>query len=116
MPVIYQLEVIHAIRELKEELDIDVEPKDLKFIKTVKISSRYTDTFINNEFDDLYLLETDKKIEDMKYQESEVSEIMYVPYENFKEMVKNRQPDLLIHDDEFKIMFDLLDKKYSKLA
>lgn len=101
-----------ALRELKEELNLDVSPDDLKFIKTLKRSSKYTETFINNEFDYLYILRTDKKVDDMKFQEEEISEIMYVPYKKFKEMVNNRQPDLLRHDDEFEILFNLFDKEF----
>ena len=101
-----------ALRELKEELNLDVKPEDLQFIKTLKRSSRYTETFINNEFDDLYIVRTDKKIDDMKFQEEEISEIMFVPYKKFKEMVNNKQPDLLRHDDEFEILFDMFDKEF----
>ena len=101
-----------ALRELKEELNLDVKPEDLQFIKTLKRSSRYTETFINNEFDDLYIVRTDKKIDDMKFQEDEISEIMFVPYKKFKDMVNNKQPDLLRHDDEFEILFDMFDKEF----
>ena len=101
-----------ALRELKEELNLDIKPEDLQFIKTLKRSSKYTETFINNEFDDLYIVRTDKKIEDMKFQKEEISEIMYVPYKKFKEMVKNRQSDLLMHDDEFEILFNMFDKEF----
>ena len=103
-----------ALRELKEELNLDIKSEELQFIKTLKRSSKYTETFINNEFDDLYILKTDKKIDDMKFQEEEISEIMYVPYKKFKEMVKNRQSDLLMHDDEFEILFNLFDKDFDK--
>lgn len=103
-----------AIRELKEELNIDVEPSELQFIKTIKRSSKYTSTFINNEFDDLYILRTTKSIDGMKYQEEEISEIFYVPYKEFKNMVENRQPDLLRHDEEFEILFNLFDSEFDK--
>ena len=103
-----------AIRELKEELSLDVNKEDLEYIKTLKKSSKYTETFINNEFDDLYILRTDKKLEDMEYQKEEISEIMYVPYKEFKKMVQNKQPDLLRHDEEFEILFNLFDKEYDK--
>lgn len=103
-----------AIRELKEELNIDIEPNELQFIKTIKRSSKYTSTFINNEFDDLYILRTTKSIDDMKYQDEEISEIFYVPYKEFKSMVNNRQPDLLRHDEEFEILFNLFDKEFDK--
>lgn len=101
-----------AVRELKEELNIDVKPEELLFIKTLKRSSKYTETFINNEFDDLYILKTTKSIEDMKYQEEEISEIFFVPYKEFKKMVNDRQPDLLRHDEEFKILFDMFDEQF----
>lgn len=103
-----------ALRELKEELNIELKPEDLQFIKTLKRSSKDTETFINNEFDDLYIVRADIKIEDMKYQEEEISEIMYVPYKQFKKMVNEHQHDLLRHDDEFKILFDLFDEKFDK--
>ncbi|KAK8838583.1 hypothetical protein M9Y10_033215 [Tritrichomonas musculus] len=103
-----------AVRELKEELGIDASPSDLKFIKTIKRSSKYTETFINNEFNDMYILRTKKTIDDMTFQKEEISEIMYVSYKKFKEMIKNRQPDLLMYDEEFEILFNLFDKEYDK--
>lgn len=103
-----------AIRELKEELDLDVNPQDLQLVKTFKKSSKYTETFINNEFDDMYILKTNKSIDDMHYQESEISEIFFVPYKEFKKMVKNKQPDLLMHTDEFEILFNMFDGQYDK--
>ena len=101
-----------AIRELKEELNLDVNPKELQFIKTIKRSSKYTSTFINNEFDDLYILRTKKNIDDMKFQKEEISEIFFVTYKKFREMVKNKQPDLLRHEEEFQILFSLFDKEF----
>lgn len=101
-----------AIRELKEELNLDVNKEELQFIKTLKRSSKYISTFINNEFDDLYILRTDKTINDMEFQEDEISEIFFVPYKKFKEMVINKQPDLLMHNEEFEILFELFDNEY----
>ena len=103
-----------ALRELKEELNVDFKPDDLQFIKTLKKSTKVTETFINNEFNDLYIVRTDKKIEEMKFQEEEISEIMYVPYKKFKKMVKDQQPDLLRHDDEFEILFNIFDDEFDK--
>ena len=101
-----------AIRELKEELNLDVKPNELQFIKTLKRSSKYTSTFLNNEFDDLYILRTNKTIDEMSFQKEEISEILYVSYKDFKNMVRNRQPDLLRHDEEFEILFNLFDEEF----
>lgn len=103
-----------ATRELKEELNLEINPDELQFIKTLKRSSKKKETFINNEFDDLYILRTNKKIDEMQCQEEEISEIFFVPYKKFKDMVNNKQPDLLRHDDEFKILFELFDDEFDK--
>ena len=50
-----------ALRELKEELNLDINPEDLHFIKTLKRTSKYTATFINNEFMICIFLELIKK-------------------------------------------------------
>jgi isopentenyldiphosphate isomerase len=59
----------------------------------------------------MYILKTTKTISDMKFQESEISEIMFVAYEKFKKMVNEKQSDLLMHDEEFNILFDIIEKK-----
>jgi isopentenyldiphosphate isomerase len=101
-----------AMRELKEELNLDVKPEELQFIRTLKQSSKYSDAFINNEFDDLYILRTGKTVDEMGYQEEEISELFFVPHRDFRRMVENNQPDLLRRNEEFKILFDLLDKEF----
>ena len=82
--------------------------------KTLRKSMRHTESFINNEFADLYILRTDKSISEMKFQESEISEIFFVSYKKFKQMVENKQSDLLMHTEEFKIIFDLFDSEFDK--
>lgn len=98
-----------AIRELKEELNLDIKKEELQFLKTIKKNCVFNETFIDNEYNDLYLLRTDKKIEDMKYQESEISEIFYVPYNEFKKRIEEKQEDLLLYPEEFEIIFSLID-------
>lgn len=100
-----------AIRELKEELNLDVKPEDLHLMKSLKHHARRTDPgFINNEFQDIYILETDKTVDDMKFQEDEISEIFFVPREKFQEMIESKQPDLIMHDEAFAILFDYIDR------
>lgn len=103
-----------ALRELKEELNLEVNPNDLKFITTLKRSPKHNNDFVDNEFDDMYLLHIDKDIEDLNYQKEEISEILFVPYQKFKEMVSNKQSDLVIYPDEYKILFEILDKEIRK--
>lgn len=90
-----------ALRELKEELNLDVKPEELQLIKTLKRPDKPGDDFSNNEFADLYILRTNKTTDEMHYQEEEISEIFFVPYKKFKEMIANKQPDLMLNYDEF---------------
>ncbi len=99
-----------AIREIKEELDLDATKKDLQYIETLKECAKPSPTFIDNEFCDMYILRTDKKIEEMKFQTEEISEILYVPYDKFKEMLINKQPDILVPEEEFELLFKVLEK------
>ena len=50
----------------------------------------------------------------MKFQEEEISEIFFVPYNEFRKMVNNKQPDLLMHTEEFNILFDMFDKEFGE--
>lgn len=103
-----------AIRELKEELDLEIKPHELNYITTLKRSPEHEDDFVDNEFDDVYLLRTNKKIEDLTYQREEISEILFVPYKKFKEMISKEQYDLVIYPDEYPILFNLLDDEFDK--
>ena len=100
-----------AMRELKEELGIDANPRDFELIGRVVQSSRPRPDFINNEFNDIFVFRTDKGPEDMTLQKEEVSEVVYVPFAKFKEMIDEHNPELLRHDDEFKILFDWLNQQ-----
>lgn len=50
----------------------------------------------------------------MEYQKEEISEIFFVPYKEFKAMVKNKKEDLLRREDEFEIIFNLFDAEFDK--
>lgn len=103
-----------ALRELKEELDLEIEPHELNYITTLKRSPEYEDDFVDHEFDDVYLLRTNQRIEALTYQREEISEIFFVPYKKFKEMISKEQSDLVIYPDEYKILFNLLDGEFDR--
>lgn len=97
-----------ALRELQEELSLTIDAKSLQYIGTLKRSPYHDDDFVDNEFDDVYLLQTDKTINDLTYQKEEISEIMFISIPTFQSMIKNRQPDLVMYDDEYEILFKYL--------
>lgn len=103
-----------ALRELKEEVNLIIDPEELKFIKTTKKSTVVREDYIDNEFEDLYILRTDKKIEDIKFPDDEISAVKFVSYKDFKKMVEDNNSDLLRRDHEFKMLFDILDSEFDK--
>ena len=100
-----------AIREIKEELGIDILPSQLTLIGTRKSTSRPSAMFINNEFNDVYLLRLSLDINKIFIQEDEVSEVKYIPIDKFRNMIKNKDKNLLMHDDEFEMLFKALGYK-----
>ena len=90
-----------AIRELEEELGVLAKKDDLKYITTIKSTKNPK----NMEFQYVYLLECDKKVNEYIFEDNEVSEVKYVYYGKLEQMVKNREEGLLIHEDEYKQLF-----------
>lgn len=64
------------VREAKEELDIDINPNELKFIT-------------GNVWIDTYILKHDYDISKMKFQEDEVSDAKWATWEEINTLVKN---------------------------
>ena len=97
-----------AIRELKEELGINANENDLKFISIVKSTKNPK----NQEFGYVYLLKCNNKIEEYTFEDNEVSEVKYVYFEDLEKMVADRVEGLLIHEEEYKKLFEFIRKNY----
>ena len=96
-----------AVRELSEEIGLNIELDELELIGTVKRSSE--SKYVNsNEFQDVYLVKTDKTIDDFTIDKNEVDEIFYVPFSKFKQMVVDHDQDLLRHDKEYELLLKRL--------
>lgn len=96
-----------AIRELKEELGIVVSKEELQYIVTVKSTKNPK----NMEFQYVYFLKCNKKVDEYIFEDNEVSEVKYVYYEKLEQMVKDRVKGLLIHEEEYKKLFRYIRKQ-----
>ena len=94
-----------AVREVYEELGLKVAPDDLRFLATVKTDSRHRADFINREFSDVYLTLLSLAPEDFVLQKEEVSAIKWVTGDELRGMIAARDPDLLIHERDFELLF-----------
>ena len=100
---------IGAIRELKEELNVDCTENELEYILTYKDQQIIREDFIENQFYDFYILnKNDVKISDIIVQESEVEQVKYIDINELRTIMDS---NLVV---ERKIMYDSLLKYISK--
>ena len=96
-----------AIRELKEELGVEIEEKNLQYITTIKSTKNPK----NMEFQYVYLLRCNKKIEEYIFEDGEVSDVKYIFYKDLEKMVEEKVEGLLIHVEEYKSLFKYITNK-----
>ena len=101
-----------AVREITEELNVAVTKGQFEYLFTIKASNRYTEIFINNEFDDVYLIKLNLDLSKIKLQESEVSEVRFVYYKDFQKMVEDKVEGLLIRKEEYEKLLKILAERY----
>lgn len=89
------------VTEIKEELGIDVNPKNLSLIKTYKTE---------DDFVDMYYLKKDIYLEEMITQESEVGSINWFSKTEIDKLIKNNKL-LPSHIEFYKDFLKLVNKK-----
>ncbi len=99
-----------GIRELKEELDIEVKPEYLEYLFTIKREQPYQDSVLK-VFDDVYLLPWNLDIEHTKLQVEELTDIKYVYYEYLQTILESHDENYVSITEENKKLFALLKNK-----
>ena len=99
-----------ALREVGEEIGLDLSSADLIHIGTVTQQSSRPG-YINNEINPVYVVKMDLDTNEMQRQEEEVSEVRFVPYKEFDRMVQQKDQSLVHHPEEFEILFKYLREK-----
>ncbi|XP_030972207.1 nudix hydrolase 3 [Quercus lobata] len=111
--------LVTARRELQEELGI-VLPKDafemiFIFLQECVINDG---KYINNEFNDVYLVTTLDPIplEAFTLQESEVSAVKYISYEEYRSLLAKEDPDYVPYDvnGQYGRLFDIIEQRYKE--
>ncbi|GFZ03992.1 nudix hydrolase homolog 3 [Actinidia rufa] len=111
--------LITARRELHEELGV-ILPKDafeliFIFLRECVLNDG---KFIDNEYDDVYLVTTLAPIplEAFTLQESEVSAVKYIPFEEYKNLLAKKDPEYVPYDvnGEYGQLFDIIARRYKE--
>lgn len=101
--------ITSALRETQEELGLQIELKDFIQIGELKqMTAR--EGYINNEINPVYVIKKDLDISQVKLQEEEVAEVKFISVLELKTLIDNQDPTFVPHPEEYKILFEYLDK------
>lgn len=93
-----------AVRELQEELGLQVKPEELREVFTHKgLAKDVFDgkPFINYEYSKVYLLEYTGRTEDLKLQKEEVESVLWMDYRACLDGIRHATLKSCIFEDEF---------------
>ena len=96
-----------ALREIKEEIDVDVNPNDLKHIFTIKRIQEYKNGFLHVH-DDVYLFKYDLDLYNTKIQKEELTDIRFINYKELEEKLINKDPSFVPFTEEHENLFKYL--------
>ena len=114
-PVSGEDEIEGIRREIWEEIGVKMDPSQLEYLFTFYQDVSENDgKFLDNMFYDVYLAEVDLELSKLKLQEEEVSEVTYIPYEDFEKMIQNHDPNIVNHPEEYAKLFKILHQKYDE--
>ena len=108
-----------AKKELEEELGIKIEGIELvrSFIQHFsKVSEQHGEVFNNNEINMVYILKKDIDISEIKLQEEEVSEVIWLQAETVLEKIKAMDSEYCLDELEFtKVLQAIKEREKKKL-
>lgn len=102
-----ELSIDTVIREIKEELDIDISKEKCQYLFTVRRQNMFKNC-INRVFDDVYLVKLNIDINTAKLQKSELCEIKYFDINYLKNALENRDNNFVPMDLEKEQLFEIL--------
>lgn len=87
-----QTSVEAAIRETQEELGIEIQEKELKYILTYKNERKIKEGYMDRQIYDCYIVNRDEvDVSKIKVQESEVEQVKLCQLNEFKELVADKK-------------------------
>lgn len=102
--------IYSAVREIQEELGIEVEPGSLEYLFTVTQSFAEND-FVDNEFCDVYLLRADVLVGDLSVCTEEVADVRFLFWPKLEKSCGGSE--FVDHEQEYAKLFSFLSKTCS---
>lgn len=89
------------VREMKEEIGVDISIDELEFIKPAVRNIKFNDNLYNRAFQYTYFWITDKKESEFTVQQEELTEVRYFDIEEVKNRVINKDKNFAFSDEEY---------------
>ena len=103
-----------AVREMQEELGIHAAKEQLHYVGEHRGSFEavfYDRLFKDNELSSVYVYTEPVEIKNLKLQESEVEEVIWMDYEECRQKVADGTLPNCIYEDEFRMVGEYLKKQ-----
>lgn len=98
-----------AQRETEEEIGQHIPANDLKFLFTVRQPrTEHRKDFIDEEFNDVYVVKSDGKVSDFTVEKDEVDEVKWVDLKEFALWTQGKGAVLVPHPEEYKRLLEIL--------
>lgn len=97
-------------REIEEELGINASQLKIDFLFSYYQEAVLHETYIDRQFNDIYVTRADIKPELIHFDRSEVSEVKFVPFGKFQEMVANEPILTLAYANECRDLVYFLER------
>jgi isopentenyl-diphosphate delta-isomerase len=81
-------------RELQEELGLDPNTVKLEFLFSLRQDAYISSSYIDRQFNDIYVCWADFKIEDISFDRKVVSEVKLVPFSELEPMINQKSAEL----------------------
>lgn len=100
-----------TVRELKEELGIEVSQDQIQLLSTRR-SNAISDTGrISNHFIDIYLLKLDPDVSKLKLQQEELTAVRWMKLDDYIEALESKNPLFRPYDEELEELKSMAGKQ-----
>ena len=92
-----------AVREIHEEMGIELDPELLLYLGTVRYEERVADDFIENEMVDVYVTHVDIEIDEVRLND-ESTEVKYFSIVDLENQYASNNPAFAYRPDSFSLI------------
>src|SRR3989338_2527241 len=109
-----QTSIEAAKRETEEEIGLTLLDEAYEYLFTVRRVREVINkgTYVNNEFQDVFLVHSDISIEDLVLPPDEVEEVRWLDISEFKKWIAGQGEAIVPHDEEYKRLLEHLEVRH----